>query len=98
MAIKDKRTMTAGVAMTVKEVAIYNAVKTAGSAVKASDLEKMDAVKEVCSNLASVRSTLARLDKTHGVIASKVTLEGEKAVKAYVAVEADEADTDIDAE
>ena len=88
----DKRIMTAGVAMTEKEVAVYNAVKNAGKAVKASDLENLDAVKAFCGNLASVRSTLARLDKTHGVIASKITLENDKAVKAYVDNAADAED------
>lgn len=95
---KDKRTVIAGVAMTDKEAVVYNAVKDAGKAVKASDLEAMDVVKAVCSNIASVRSTLARLDKTHGVIASKATLENDKAVKAYVinAADADEDNTDAE--
>lgn len=102
MAKKIERVNVAGRELTAKEKAVFDIVRGIGKKVKAVDLMSNEDVTKVCSNIASVRSTMARLEKTHGLFKATVVLDGEKATKAYsiadgIVVNADAADAGEDA-
>ncbi len=79
--------------LTEKELTVLKAVANAGAFVAATEIEVGDL------NTPAIRSTMARLSKTHGVLAEKMALVDEKAVKTYAVADgielpADEADAE----
>lgn len=83
MAKKVAKVNVNGVELTGKEMAVLEAVKSAGKNVMATDLMDNESVTKVCSTVASVRSTMARLEKTHGLLKGHKTLNGDKVATAY---------------
>lgn len=69
--------------LTVKLDTVLKAVKALENGATASELFEVQTVAEACGTEASVRSSLARLDKTLGMVNSKVELNGDKTVKRY---------------
>lgn len=70
--------------LTPKLNTVLEAVKSSEAGATANELFAMDEVAKACGSINSVRSSLARLDKTEGLIDSKVELDGEKTVKRYI--------------
>lgn len=66
-----------GIQLTEKEKNIYDFVNEAGT-VSANELAE-----KVNYSIHSIRATLARLSKTHGLMSEGARLEGSKAVKTY---------------
>lgn len=89
MAKKVEKVNVNGKELTGKEVAVLEAVKNAGKKVMAADLMGNENVTKVCGTIASVRSTMARLEKTHGLIKGFKVLNGDKVATAYGVGEAE---------
>lgn len=77
-----------GKSLTAKEKAVYDAVQKVGKA-KAADLVDNADVAKYCANIASVRSTMARLEKTQCLFKANSVLVGDKVVKEYSVAEAE---------
>ena len=78
MSKKVEKVIVEGVSLTPNEKKVYDLVQELG---KATANQLVDKVGE---SIASVRSTLARLDKTHGLVKKSTVLENEKAVAIYL--------------
>lgn len=78
MSKKVEKVMVEGVSLTPNEKKVFDLIQTLG---KATANEIVGQVEE---SIFSVRSTLARLDKTHGLINKSTVLENEKAVAIYL--------------
>lgn len=92
MAKKVAKVNVNGAELTGKELAVLNAVKATGKRVMAADLMDNEDVTKVCGTVASVRSTMARLEKTHGLLKGFKRLNGEKVATEYGVADAVEAE------
>lgn len=78
MSKKVEKVIVEGVSLTPNEKKVFDLIQTLGKGT-ANDL-----VDSVGESVASVRSTLARLEKTHGLIKKSTVLQNEKAVAIYL--------------